>query len=309
MATHPIVLVSRAVSASGRHDAIIFTFLAACMLALSASCNGAPSAVFTELAEARRLTADLRVQFNKASDASDRAVMADTDPASIEFAHEASQATAAVQKDVAELGPHVHDLGHPNAIDALDAFQKHLKEYLTLDGSILELAVENTNLKAQRLSFGPAREAADSFRDALQTVANDAQPKDRCRVDALVSKAVLSVRDIQVLQAPHIAEADDAAMTRIEGQMLALEAAARDALKGLAAFIDEKGRPDLSFALVSLDRFKEVASQIVTLSRRNSNVRSLALSLREKPALTAACDDSLRALEDALAKEGFTATR
>ena len=91
--------------------------------------------------------------------------------------------------------------------------------------------------------------------------------------------------------------------------MLALEAAARDALKGLAAFIDEKGRPDLSFALVSLDRFKEVASQIVTLSRRNSNVRSLALSLREKPALTAACDDSLRALEDALAKEGFTATR
>jgi hypothetical protein len=304
-----IVLVSRAVSALGRHYPIIFTFLASLMLALSASCNGAPSAVFTELAEARRLTADLRVQFNKAADASDRAVMADTDPASIAFAHEANEATAAVQKDVAELGPHVHSLGHPTAIDALDAFQKHLKEYLTLDGSILELAVENTNLKAQRLTFGPARQAADSFRDALLTIANDALPKDRCRADALVSKALLSVRDIQVLQAPHIAESDDAAMTRMEGQMASLESAARDALKGLAGLVDAKGGPDLSFALVSLDRFKDVSSQVVTLSRRNSNVRSLALSLREKPVLTAACDDSLRALEEALAKEGFTATR
>lgn len=307
--TRPIVLVSRAVSAAGRYNAIIFTLLATCALALLASCNGAPKAVFTELAEARRLTADLRVQFNKAADASDRAVMADTDPASVAFAHDANQATAAVQKDVAELAPHVHDLGYSNAIDALDAFQKRLKEYLTLDGSILELAVENTNLKAQRLAFGPAREAADSFRDALQTLANDAQPKDRCRVDALVSKAILSVRDIQVLQAPHIAEANDAAMTRIEGQMVALEAGASEALKGLAGFIDAKGRPDLSFALVSLDRFKDLSSQIVTLSRRNSNVRSLALSLREKPALTGACDDSLRALEEALAKESSTATR
>src|SRR5271155_1997570 len=103
----PIVLVSRAVSSLGRHYPIIFTFFATCMLALSASCNGAPSAVFTELAEARRLTADLRVQFNKAADASDRAVKADTDPESIEFEHEDNEATAAVQKDVAELGPHV----------------------------------------------------------------------------------------------------------------------------------------------------------------------------------------------------------
>jgi hypothetical protein len=45
------------------------------------------------------------------------------------------------------------------------------------------------------------------------------------------------------------------------------------------------------------------------LSRRNSNVRSLAMSLGEKRMLTAACEDSLRALRDALAKRGFTATR
>ena len=52
-----------------------------------------------------------------------------------------------------------------------------------------------------------------------------------------------------------------------------------------------------------------VNAQIVALSRRNTNVRSLALSLGQKRTLTAACEDSLRALEDALAKRGFTATR
>jgi hypothetical protein len=41
-------------------------------------------------------------------------------------------------------------------------------EYRVLDRKILDLAVENTNLKAQRLALGPAQEAADAFRDALK---------------------------------------------------------------------------------------------------------------------------------------------
>jgi hypothetical protein len=287
----------------------MFTLAVACTSALAIGCRGTPSAVFTELGEARQLAADLRVQFNKASDASDRAVMADTDEASVSFARDADKATQAVQSDVVELGPHLRSLANPNATGAFDDFSKHLAEYLTLDHSVLGLAVENTNLKAQRLSFGPAREAADGFRDALQTLAAVAPAKDRCRVDALVAKAVLSVRDIQVLQAPHIAEADEGAMARMEKEMGGLEAAARDALKGLSAIVDTKARPQVAAALVALDKFKDVSGQIVALSRRNTNVRSLALSLREKPMLTAACDDSLRALEDALAKEGFTATR
>jgi hypothetical protein len=48
---------------------------------------------------------------------------------------------------------------------------------------------------------------------------------------------------------------------------------------------------------------------LVSLSRMNSNVRSLALSLGQKPKLTAACEGSLIALESALAQEGPGATR
>ena len=52
-----------------------------------------------------------------------------------------------------------------------------------------------------------------------------------------------------------------------------------------------------------------INDEIVTLSRRNSNVRSLALSLGRKRMVTAECEDDLRALEEALAKHEFTATR
>ncbi len=302
------MLVSRAVLPVGRCVALAWTLalLAGFMVALS-GCRGGPSAAFTELAEARRLAADLRVQFSKSADASNRAVMADTDEESLVFAHESEQTTHAVQADVTELAPHLKNLAYPAEVGFLEEFTKRFSAYLTLDRSVLELAVENTNLKAQRLSFGPAREAADAFRAALETIGS--QSKDHCRVESLVTKAVLAVRDIEVLQAPHIAEAEDAAMTRIETEMGGLQAVASDALSQISALVEPKAQPQLAAASASLERFKEVSRQIVALSRRNSNVRSLALTLREKPVLTAACDDSLRSLDEALAKEGFTATR
>jgi hypothetical protein len=88
------------------------------------------------------------------------------------------------------------------------------------------LAVENTNLKAQRLSFGPAQEAADAFRDRLEAVTPAGGKPATWRVVALVKRAVAALRDSQVSQAPHIAAADDAVMTRLEQRMRAAETVA-----------------------------------------------------------------------------------
>jgi hypothetical protein len=308
-----IVLVSRTVTPIGRSHAIslALTLLVAGFILAQTGCPREPNAAFAELADARRLAADLRVQFSKSADASNRAVMADTDEASLVFAHEAEQTTQTVQSNVAALSLLLRKLGYATEIGLLEEFGKRFAAYLTVDHSVLVLAVENTNLKAQRLSFGPARDAADSFRDALETVGS--RSKDRCRVESLVAQAVLAVRDIQVLQGPHIAESDDAAMTRMEMQIGGLEVTASDALSRISGLvdsgIDSGAQPQIAAALASLERFKDLSRQIVALSRRNSNVRSLALSLREKPVLAASCDESLRLLEEALAKEGFTATR
>jgi hypothetical protein len=289
---------------------LIRTDLAALIVvAVTAGCRGGPSSVFAELTEARRLAADLRAQFNKASNASDRAVMADTDEASVAFAREAEQFKTQVKTDAAALGPLLRRLGFPAELKALGSFDTGFAAYEKLDGNVLELAVENTNLKAQRLSFGPEHEAAETLRASLEAVAPGAPAKDRCRIEALTAKAVGSVREIQVLQAPHIAEASDAAMARLEKKMDELDAVAKDAVKALGGLVDAAGRQRVTAAVAALDQFEAYSRQIIKLSRRNSNVRSLELSLRQKPLVTAQCDESLNQLQEFLAKEGFTATR
>jgi len=295
---------------SRRTRAIVGCWIAAAVFTGAASgCIDAPESVLERLWEARHLAANLHVQFTKAADASNRAVMADTDEASVAFAREAEQMTRAVQRDADALGPILRGLEYSNEARLLEEFGSRFAEYRALDRDVLGLAVENTNLKAQRLSFGAAQEAADAFRDALEDVTPSDPAKDTWRVKALVATALADVREIQVLQAPHIAETGDEAMTRMEKQMKTSEATARNAIQTLGSLVQPASRAQLTAATAALDRLIGLNAQIIALSRRNTNVRSLALSLGQKRTLTAACEDSLRALQEALAKRGFTATR
>ena len=277
---------------------------------LAAGC-GNVNAVLEQVSEARQLAADLAVQFTKASDAANRAVMADTDDASVVFAKESREAADAVQKDVSTLRPKLESLGFSEETGLLNQFAGRFAEYRTLDQRILDLAVENTNLKAQRLAFGPAQEAADAFRDALNAAAaaGKADEKNAWHVEALTATAVRTVREIQVLQAPHIANADEAVMTRMEKEMATSETAARKAIEALRPLLPPSAQGQLRTATAALDRFMDLNMQIIALSRRNTNVRSLALSLDEKRTITTSCEESLRALQAALAKRGFTNIR
>jgi hypothetical protein len=292
----------RAANAAGCRIAIM-------TIALGAAIGCDVNSALERLSRARHLSADLLVQYTKAADAANRAVMADTDEASVAFAREAEQAKQAVQTSVDALRPILQGLNYPDETRLLQEFVSRFAEYRELDRRILDLAVENTNLKAQRLSFGPAQEAADSFRDSLESVAPLDAAKDTWRVKALVATAVLTVREIQVLQAPHVADADDAVMARLEKHMATSEAAARSALEALAPLVQRASQPRLATATAALDRFIALNAQILALSRRNTNVHSLALSLNQKVKLTSACEDSLRALRAALAKRGFGGTR
>lgn len=278
-------------------------------LGTAAGCRGTPNPLFTQLTEARALAADLHVQFVKAADASDRAVMAETDEESVAFAREANGATQAVGADIEALGARLQSLGFHTEASLLQEFSAHFADYQKLDRGVLALAVENTNLKAQRLSFGPVQEAADAFRDSLDALARAASAKNSCPTEALVARAELAVREIQVLQAPHIAEPDDIAMAHLEAEMSRRETTAAEATTTLAGSAESKMKPTAAAAVAALARFKELSGQLIALSRRNTNVQSLALSLRQKPALMAACETSLAAVESALAKETFSATR
>ena len=276
---------------------------------LALACRGRTDPVFVQLTDARHLVASMRVGFAKTSGASDRAVMADTDAESEKFAREADVTADAVQADGAKLSARLADLGNREDQAQLSAFQERFARYRTLDRQILALAVENTNLKAQRLSFGPVRHAADDLAAALDAVAAASPAAEQCRDGELAARAKLAVREIQILQAPHIAESNDAAMDGLEKEMASRQSAARTALGSLAASAPAAARAPLDRAKTALDQFDRASRELIALSRANSNVRSLELALRQKPSLATACDESLGALETALAKEGFTGTR
>jgi hypothetical protein len=274
----------------------------------AAACNGSKAALSRQ-ADAHRLASHLHVQFSQAADASNRAVMADTDDASIAAAHEAEQATHAVEQDVDALRRILEDLAYSDEVRQLDGFKARFAQYRALDAEILPLAVENTNIKAQRLSFGPAQDAVNTFRQSLDAAVRLTPPKNRGAVETLVARATASVLEVQVIQARHIAESDEAAMTRMEKTMAASVAAARKAVEALKGPLPPAASPQIAAAVSALDRFTAINTDLVTLSRRNSNVRSLALSLGKKRTVTAECDDLLQALEDALATHHFSATR
>jgi hypothetical protein len=128
-----------------------------------------------------------------------------------------------------------------------------------------------------------------------------ARELDQWRVRSHAATAIAEVRHIQVLQAPHIAEPTDAVMTGLEEKMARSEQAARLALTGLRAIVTPASRPRLDEAAAALERFLTVHREILALSRRNTNVRSLALSLNRKRALLAPCEESLRTLQAELA--------
>jgi hypothetical protein len=279
--------------------------IAIMILSLGAMIGCDVNSALEQVSQARHLSADLLIQFTKATDAANRAVMADTDEASIAFAREAEQAKEKVQSDIDALKPLLEGLNYSDEGRLLQEFVNRFAEYCELDRRILDLAVENTNLKAQRLSFGPAQEAADSFRDSLTAVA-PLVPADKWQVEALVATAVATVREIQVLQAPHIADADEAVMTRMEKSMATSEAAARKALKTLSSHVEPRFQARIVAATATLDRFMAVNQQIISLSRRNTNVRSLALSLNQKRKVIPECENVLHALRAALSKRGFT---
>lgn len=275
------------------------------VIAASLTACGDVNAALERLSEARYRAADLLVEFTKASDASNRAVMADTDAASVAFAEEAALAKKAVHTDEAALRPLLTGLGYTDETQLLDTFGQQFAAYEALDRQILDLAVENTNLKAQRLSFGAAQAAAGAFEQAV-TGLTPAKAVDVWRVKAAGATAISAVREIEVLQAAHIAASDDTSMAGFEAQMKAQETIVRDTLAGLSSLVDAPSQTRLAGAGEAMNRFMDVNAQIVGLSRRNTNVRSLALSLDQKRKVTGPCEDTLRALRAALDKHGYS---
>jgi Four helix bundle sensory module for signal transduction len=263
-----------------------------------------PAAQQDRKARRQQIAGQLRLALASATEAEKSAVLATTDVESEQFAAQARAASVEAEQKRAELAGLVDGIAREKEL--LAQFSQTFSKYKQIDEELLALAVQNTNLKASALLFGPLAEASSELSAALSRLisasAKSSAPNAR-NVMQLAASAQAGAFRIQVLLPPHIAEESDKKMDELEGRMRQADETVRAALHALNAAVPQGGRADAEAAAASYARFTSLKEQILKLSRANTNVRSLALSLNEKRSVTISCQATLAALETAIAEE------
>jgi hypothetical protein len=263
-----------------------------------------PSRQLVAQASRADLVSRMQADLASASEAEKSAVLAITDRDSQTFADQARAATARVETELQELGHQLPTEGAQREGELMAQFSEAFRNLKAIDEEVLTLAVKNTNLKAYGLLFGDAANTLAQMDAALaRVIEKRTEAPDAKRVLLLASDARIGVLRVQALLAPHIAEESDEKMDQMEVAMSKEEAQVRKGLDGLAALQKPAADADLGAARAAFARYEEIKARIVVLSRENTNVRSLAMSLNQKRNALAICLEDLGALKASILDE------
>jgi len=265
---------------------------------------------YKNIVKKREILSQMRVNLLKSVEMEKNAVMAQTDEESQVFADLSLAASAAVEQDQKQLNSLIDAAPMQDERNLVIEFNNCWTELRKLDEVLLELAVQNANLKAASLSREKGAEATRRFEHALEDVMRPyLGAQNEGRVARLLCHAMTSSLKIYSLHSFHIAEASDEKMDQIEMQMKAEENKASNSLDELTGIVSEKSRQALLQAKTAFSEFMEVTAKVIKLSRQNSNVKSLELSLGRKRKVAAQCDEILATFQEAVQNRTFKATR
>jgi hypothetical protein len=260
-----------------------------------------PSEQLLQRTRRAEIVSRMRGELAAESEAEKAAVMAVTDHESQLFADQALARLAELDRDRVELEPL---LAEGRQRELLVAFSQELVQLKHVDAELLQLAVMNTNLKATALAFGPSADAMREMDHALSQLISETAAGNATnakKVMRLASAAQSAALRIELLLPPHIAEENDAKMNALEAAMAAEGRAVDEDLKELHAMLPKS--EELGEAEAAWKKLGELRKEIVKLSRQNTNVRSLSISLNQKRKLMLSCDEKLAALEKTLEVE------
>jgi hypothetical protein len=248
----------------------------------------------------------LRIHFLKSIEAEKLAVMAETDEASLALADESRKAADAVEADLKELSRLVGL--HPAADESklLQEFEAAWSQVRKIDRVILDLAVQNTNLKAFRLSFGKGREAVERLESALNALTQDSTDAQLIRI---ADRALSAELNTCALHAPHIVSPDDTELNLIEQVIHAKEEVVGSSLESLERMVPTDKQRYMNDAMAAHREFLAVTASVIEWSRQNTNVNSLNISLDRKQKATALCESVLNQLHETFKRQAFKATR
>ena len=252
----------------------------------------------------------MRASLLTSVDAEKSAVMADTDEASRAFADQSRQAADAVDRDRRELGLLVEKDHTEREIELLREFDGCWAESRKIDQVLLELAVENTNIKAANLSFGEGSLALERYEQALMGLKrNEPSSRTENQIAELVWNALTAGLKIHYLHAPHIAAANDDQMDTIEAEIRQQNEVIISSLSKLKRLVPQEKQATLREAEAAYGELARVTAEVIDLSRQNTNIKSFELSLGRKRKVSAQCDEILIKLEEGVRSKAFTGTR
>ena len=255
--------------------------------------------IIMNTAKVIEMISQMRIDLSKSTDLEKGAVMAITDEESKVLAEQSHKSSDAVERGYLELRGLIDAAGIDNEMKMLKEFSNSWNNFQAIDKELLSLAVENTNLKAANLSYNAAAQAMAKF-DRLLSELMDIPTSDseRAQIARLSYQAATAAYMIYSLEAPHIAEAQDKKMDEMENLMGMNERRVRNALRNLSGIADQQGRIILNDASSVFSKFMEVHKEVIRLSRLNTNVKSLELSLGRKRQVAAQCEEILKTLQD-----------
>jgi hypothetical protein len=250
------------------------------------------------------LVSRVRLALASASEAEKSAVLATTDQDSQTFAGHARKATAEAEQARQELGELMKTGGTQGEKELFKQFAELFIEFQRIDNNLLDLAVKNTNIKAYSLAFGPATTALNEMNAALSRLIalNSGSPNEK-QVMLLAYSTEISGLRLQTLIPPHIAEESDQKMNELEALMSKEDKQIRRNLDELTVLRNLNQKANLAEAISSYARFDKIKTQILALSRENTNVKSLSISLSQKRKVMLLCQDTLNKLQQAVLEE------
>jgi hypothetical protein len=250
------------------------------------------------------LVSRMRLALASASEAEKSAVLAITDKESQTFAGQSRAATAEVEQARQELAELLKDGGTQGEKELFNRFSELFVEFQNIDKDLLDLASKNTNIKAYGLAFGPAAAELNKMNIALSQMiaSNTVSPEER-QVMSLAYGIEISGLRLQTLFPPHIAEESDQKMDEMEALMYKEDKQIRKNLEELAALPKLEQKANLTTAVSCYAAFSKIKTQILALSRENTNIKSLSISLNRKRNVMLLCQDTLNELQQAIMHE------
>ena len=266
----------------------------------------------THTEQSSKIASQMKINLLKSVEFEKSAVMAVTDEDSSKFVDQSRKASDAVKSGYIELKDLITTEGIQEELRLIKELGDCLDDFREIDKELLNLSVKNTNIKAANLSYTKSAESMDRFEQALRKLTEiQSNNMTDLRITKAAFRAMTAAFRIYSLQPPHINEDQDKEMDQIESTMRTHEEQVKRSLNEISLLVakHKEGRNLIKNASMAFADFTNVNKEIIGLSRMNSNVKSLQLSLGKKLQATSQCEKLLDSIQDTIQRRKIEATK